>query len=43
MAKTMLLLDRGAAVRRIGFTAMQMQPWVFRKLLAVHVGAAYQI
>jgi flavin-dependent dehydrogenase len=43
MAKTMLLLDRGAAARRIGFAAMQMQPWLFRKLLAVHVGAAYQM
>jgi flavin-dependent dehydrogenase len=43
MAKTMLLLDRGAAARSLGFAALQMQPWMFRKLLAVHVGGAYQI
>ena len=38
MARMMLLLDRGAAARRLGLSAMQMQPWIFRRLLAVHVG-----
>ena len=37
MARLMLTLDRGAATRRLGLSAMQMQPWIFRRLLAVHV------
>ena len=37
MAQTMLLLDRGPAVRRWALGAMSAQPWIFRKLLAVHV------
>jgi flavin-dependent dehydrogenase len=38
MARTMLMLDGGAMARRLGLGAMQMQPWIFRRLLAVHVG-----
>jgi flavin-dependent dehydrogenase len=37
MAQTMLVLDRGPAVRRWALGAMSAQPWIFRKLLAVHV------
>jgi flavin-dependent dehydrogenase len=37
MARTMLLLDRGSAVRKAGLGAMSAQPWIFRNLLAVHV------
>lgn len=37
MAKTMLLLDRGPAIRRWALGTMSAQPWIFRKLLAVHV------
>jgi flavin-dependent dehydrogenase len=37
MAKAMLLLDRGPAVRRWALGTMSAQPWIFRKLLAVHV------
>lgn len=37
MAKTMLMLDRGRMIRRIGLGAMSLQPWIFRRLLAVHV------
>lgn len=38
MAKTMLLLDRGHTIRKLAFGAMSAQPWIFRRLLAVHVG-----
>ncbi|SRR5579885_1862103 len=38
MARTMLILDRGSSARWAGLSAMQMQPWIFRRLLAVHVG-----
>jgi flavin-dependent dehydrogenase len=37
MARTMLTLDRGASARRWALSAMSWQPWIFRKLLAVHV------
>jgi flavin-dependent dehydrogenase len=37
MAKTMLMLDRGAMVRRFAMGTMSLQPWIFRRLLAVHV------
>jgi len=37
MAKTMLMLDRGPALRRWALSAMSAQPWLFRQLLAVHV------
>jgi flavin-dependent dehydrogenase len=37
MAKAMLMLDRGRMIRRLGLGAMSRQPWIFRKLLAVHV------
>jgi flavin-dependent dehydrogenase len=37
MARVMLMLDRGATARRLGLSAMQMRPWIFRRLLAVHV------
>jgi menaquinone-9 beta-reductase len=37
MTKTMLLMDRGPAIRRWAFGAMSAQPWIFEKLLAVHV------
>jgi flavin-dependent dehydrogenase len=37
MTGILLMLDRGAIVRRLGFGVMQMQPWIFRRLLAVHV------
>jgi flavin-dependent dehydrogenase len=37
MAKTMLMLDGGAMVRRLGLSAMHAQPWILRRLLAVHV------
>lgn len=37
MEKTMLMLDRGPGVRRLALGAMSAQPWIFRKLLAVHV------
>jgi flavin-dependent dehydrogenase len=37
MAKTMLLLDRGPAIRRLALGAMSAQPWIFQKLLAAHV------
>jgi flavin-dependent dehydrogenase len=38
MARTMLALDSGPAARRLGLSVMQMQPWIFRRLLAMHVG-----
>jgi flavin-dependent dehydrogenase len=37
MTKTMLVLDRGPAIRRWAFEALTAQPWVFRALLAIHV------
>lgn len=37
MAKAMLMLDRGPAIRRIGLGALSANPSIFRKLLAVHV------
>lgn len=37
MSKTMLLLDRGSAIRRIALGTMSAQPWIFKKLLAFHV------
>ncbi|MCU1257791.1 MAG: monooxygenase, FAD-binding, partial [Bryobacterales bacterium] len=37
MAKTMLMLDRGPAIRRAALSTMSAQPWIFQKLLAVHV------
>jgi flavin-dependent dehydrogenase len=37
MAKLMLLLDRGPGIRRWGMGTMSAQPWIFRRLLAVHV------
>jgi flavin-dependent dehydrogenase len=37
MAKTMLLLDRGPALREWIMSALTAQPWIFRSLLAVHV------
>ncbi|MGD1072883.1 MAG: NAD(P)/FAD-dependent oxidoreductase [Bryobacteraceae bacterium] len=37
MTKTMLVLDRGPKVRRWAFGALSAQPWIFEKLLAVHV------
>ncbi|MDE3196135.1 MAG: FAD-dependent monooxygenase [Acidobacteriota bacterium] len=38
MARLMLLLDRGERIRRIGIGGLSAMPWVFEKLLAVHVG-----
>ena len=38
MAQAMLLLDRGSGLRQMLLGAMSAQPWVFRQLLAVHVG-----
>jgi flavin-dependent dehydrogenase len=37
MSKTMLLLDRGSAIRRFALGTMSAQPWIFEKLLAFHV------
>jgi flavin-dependent dehydrogenase len=37
MARAMLLLDRGPDIRRWALLAMSLQPWVFRKLLELHV------
>jgi hypothetical protein len=37
MARTMLILDRGPALRRGIMGAMSSQPWIFRRLLALHV------
>lgn len=37
MAKTMLILDRGPTIRRLALGALSVQPWIFQKLLAVHV------
>jgi flavin-dependent dehydrogenase len=37
MAQTMLLLDRGAAIRRVALGTLSAQPWIFEKMLAVHV------
>ncbi len=37
MTKTMLVMDRGPAIRRWAFGALSAQPWIFGKLLAVHV------
>ena len=37
MAKTMLMLDRGASIRSFAMHAMSAQPWIFRRLLEVHV------
>lgn len=39
MARLMLLLDQGSLVRNSAFAALGGMPFVFRKLLAVHVGA----
>ena len=38
MSKTMLVLDRGSAIRTFAMRAMSWQPRIFEKLLAVHVG-----
>jgi flavin-dependent dehydrogenase len=37
MTKTMLVLDRGPEIRRWALGALSAQPWIFEKLLAVHV------
>lgn len=37
MANTMLLMDKAAAIRAFAMNAMSFQPWIFRKLLEVHV------
>jgi flavin-dependent dehydrogenase len=37
MAKIMLQLDRGQLVRSLAMGVLQAQPWIFRKLLEVHV------
>lgn len=37
MAKTMLQLDRGQLVQSWAMGVLQAQPWIFRKLLEVHV------
>jgi flavin-dependent dehydrogenase len=37
MAKVMLLLDKGPAVRERIMSVLTSQPWIFRSLLAVHV------
>jgi len=37
MAKTMLQLDRSQLVRSWAMSVLQAQPWIFRKLLEVHV------
>jgi flavin-dependent dehydrogenase len=37
MAKAMLLLDHGPGIRRWALGAMSAQPWIFRKLLELHV------
>jgi len=37
MAKTMLQLDRGQLVREWALRALSASPWIFRKLLEVHV------
>jgi flavin-dependent dehydrogenase len=39
MARLMLLMDRGPLLREGAITALSKAPFVFRKLLAVHVGA----
>jgi flavin-dependent dehydrogenase len=38
MARVMMLLDIGPRVRGLGFRALCAAPWVFEKLLQVHVG-----
>ena len=38
MARAMMLLDTGPRVRGIGMGALSAAPWVFEKLLRVHVG-----
>ncbi|HZL57804.1 MAG TPA: FAD-dependent monooxygenase [Bryobacteraceae bacterium] len=38
MAKLMTTLDRGTRLRQFGMTAMSSVPWIFERLLAVHVG-----
>ncbi len=37
MAKTMMILDQGPKVRQWAMGALSAQPWIFRRLLAVHV------
>ena len=37
MAKTMLQLDRSQLVQSLAMGVLQAQPWIFRKLLEVHV------
>jgi flavin-dependent dehydrogenase len=37
MAQTMLILDRGSRLREFALGALSAQPWIFRRLLAVHV------
>jgi flavin-dependent dehydrogenase len=37
MTKTMLVIDHGPVIRRWVFGALSTQPWIFEKLLAVHV------
>lgn len=37
MSKAMLMLDRGAAIRRASMTAMSWHPRIFQTMLAVHV------
>ena len=37
MAKTMLQLDRGQLIQSGAMSLLQAQPWIFRKLLEVHV------
>jgi len=39
MAQLMLLMDRGPLLREGAITALSSMPFVFRQLLAVHVGA----
>jgi flavin-dependent dehydrogenase len=37
MARTMLQLDRGQFIRSCAMSVLQAQPWIFEKLLEVHV------
>lgn len=37
MARAMLQLDRGQLVQRCAMSVLEAQPWIFRKLLEVHV------
>ncbi len=41
MARNMILLDQSPVLRRVTLKLLQSQPWIFQRLLQIHVGQAF--